>query len=135
MVQRYPSSGKPVELERLPAPPSVLNAVKLMYVGAAVSTVSLVITLADIGGLKTAIKKAKPTWTATQVNQYDRLTWVAVQVGLAFLIALLRPPMSASVITRLTVLTAAPTYMSLTAFRTDGGAGRRSSSTGLPLDG
>ena len=73
MVQRYPSSGKPVELERLPAPPSVLNAVKLMYVGAAVSTVSLVITLADIGGLKTAIKKAKPTWTATQVNQYDRL--------------------------------------------------------------
>ena len=73
MVQRYPSSGKPVELERPPAPPSVVNAVKLMYVGAAVSTVSLVITLADIGGLKTAIKKAKPTWTATQVNQYDRL--------------------------------------------------------------
>jgi hypothetical protein len=73
MVQRYPSSGKPVELERPPAPPSVLNAVKLMYVGAAVSTASLVITLADIGGLKAAIKKAKPTWTATQVNQYDRL--------------------------------------------------------------
>ena len=73
MVQRYPSSGKPVELERPPAPPSVLNAVKLMYVGAAVSTASLVITLADIGGLKTAIKKAKPTWSATQVNQYDRL--------------------------------------------------------------
>jgi hypothetical protein len=73
MVQRYPSSGKPVELERPPAPPSVVNAVKLMYVGAAVSTVSLVITLADIGGLKAAIKKAKPTWTATQVNQYDRL--------------------------------------------------------------
>jgi hypothetical protein len=73
MVQRYPSSGKPVELERPPAPPSVLNAVKLMYVGAAVSTVSLIVSLADIGGLKTAIKKAKPTWTATQVNQYDRL--------------------------------------------------------------
>src|SRR5580692_2256586 len=30
MVQRYPSSGKPVELERLPAPPSVAKAVKLM---------------------------------------------------------------------------------------------------------
>ena len=73
MVQRYPSSGKPVELERPPAPPSVLNAVKLMYVGAAVSTVSLAITLADIGGLKSAIKKAKPSWSATQVNQYDRL--------------------------------------------------------------
>jgi hypothetical protein len=72
MVQRYPSSDKPVELERLPAPPPVMNAVKLMYVGAAVSTVSLVITLADIGGLKAAIKKAQPRWTPAQVNQYDR---------------------------------------------------------------
>jgi hypothetical protein len=72
MVQRYPSSGKPVELERPPAPPSVVNAVKLMYVGAAVSTVSLIISIADIGSLKSAIKKAKPTWTTTQVNQYDR---------------------------------------------------------------
>ena len=72
MVQRYPSSGKPVELERPPAPPSVLNAVKLMYVGAAVSTVSLIISVADIGSLKSAIKKARPTWTTTQVNQYDR---------------------------------------------------------------
>jgi hypothetical protein len=77
MVQRYPSSGKPVEPEQLPAPPPVMNAVKLMYVGAAVSTVSLVITLADIGG-----EKAKPTWTATQVNQYDRfLIIVAVLSG------------------------------------------------------
>lgn len=72
MVQRYPSSGKPVELERPPAPPSVVNAVKLMYVGAAVSTVSLIISVADIGSLKSAIKKARPTWTTTQVNQYDR---------------------------------------------------------------
>ena len=82
MVQRYPSSGKPVELERLPAPPPVMNAVKLMYVGAAVSTVSLIISLADIGGVKTAIKKAKPSWTAAQVNQYDRfLITVAIVSG------------------------------------------------------
>ena len=82
MVQRYPSSGKPVELERPPAPPSVANAVKLMYVGAAVSTVSLIISLADIGAVKTAIKKAKPSWTAAQVNQYDRfLITVAIVSG------------------------------------------------------
>jgi hypothetical protein len=71
MVQRYPSSGKPVELERPPAPPSVANAVKLMYVGAAVSTVSLIISLADISGTKTAIRKARPNLTATQVNQLN----------------------------------------------------------------
>jgi hypothetical protein len=71
MYQPYPSSGKPVEPERPPAPPSVLNAVKLMYAGAAVSTVSLVISLVDISGTKAAIRKARPSLTATQVNQLN----------------------------------------------------------------
>jgi len=71
MYQPYPSSGKPVEPERPPAPPSVLNAVKLMYVGAAVSTVSLVISLIDISGTKDAIRKARPSLTAAQVNQLN----------------------------------------------------------------
>jgi hypothetical protein len=71
MYQPYPSSGKPVEPER-PAPPqSVLNAVKLMYVGAAISTVSLVISLLDIGGTKAAIRRARPTLSTAQVNQLD----------------------------------------------------------------
>ena len=87
MVQRYPSSGQPVELERPPAPPSVMNAVKLMYVGAAVSTVSLIISLADIGGTKTAIRKARPNLTATQVNQLNTfiisLAIVSGVVGIA----------------------------------------------------
>jgi hypothetical protein len=81
MVQRYPSSGKPVELERPPAPPSVANAVKLMYVGAAVTTVSLVISAVDISGTKAAIRKAKPTWTATQVNQFDRFIIITAIVS------------------------------------------------------
>jgi hypothetical protein len=71
MYQPYPSSGKPVEPERPSAPPSVLNAVKLMYAGAAVSTVSLVISLVDISGTKTAIRKARPSLTAAQVNQLN----------------------------------------------------------------
>jgi len=71
MYQPYPSTGKPVEPERGPAPPAVLNAVKLMYVGAAVSTVSLIISLASIGGTKDAIRKARPSLTATQVNQLN----------------------------------------------------------------
>jgi len=87
MVQRYPSSGNSVEPERLPAPPSVVNAVKLMYVGAAVSTVSLIISLADISGTKAAIIKAKPSLTATQVNQLNTfiisLAIVSGLVGIA----------------------------------------------------
>jgi hypothetical protein len=71
MVQPYPSTGKPVEPERPAPPPSVLNAVKLMYAGAAVSTVSLVISLVDISGTKAAIRKARPSLTAAQVNQLN----------------------------------------------------------------
>ena len=71
MYEPYPTSAKPVEPERPPAPPSVLNAVKLMYAGAALSTVSLIISLADISGTKDAIKKAKPSLTAAQVNQLN----------------------------------------------------------------
>jgi hypothetical protein len=69
--QPYPSSGGPVDLERPPAPPSIQNAVKLMYAGAAISAVSLVISLATIGGTKDAIRKARPSLTATQVNQLN----------------------------------------------------------------
>ena len=72
MVQPYPSRGKPpIEAPRPPAPPSVVNAVKLMYTGAAVSTVSLIISLLDIGGTKAAIRAARPNLTATQVNQLN----------------------------------------------------------------
>jgi hypothetical protein len=71
MYQPYPSSGKSVEPQRPPAPASVLNAVKLMYAGAAISTISLIISLADISGTKSAIKKARPNLTATQINQLN----------------------------------------------------------------
>jgi hypothetical protein len=82
MVQRYPSSGQSVELERPPAPQSVLNAVKLMYAGAAVSTVSLIISLTDISGTKAAIKKARPSLTVAQVNQLNTfIITVAVVSG------------------------------------------------------
>ena len=87
MVQRYPSSGNPVEPERLPAPPPVMNAVKLMYVGAAVSTVSLIISLVNISGTKSAIEKARPSLTAAQVNQLNTfiisLAVVSGVVGIA----------------------------------------------------
>ena len=71
MYQPYPSSGKTVEPERPAAPPSVLRAVKLMYIGAAVSTVSLVISLVGISGTKEAIRKARPSLSAAQVNQLN----------------------------------------------------------------
>jgi hypothetical protein len=71
--QPYPSSGAPVEPERGEAPPSIQKAVKLMYAGAAVSTVSLIVSvilpLANIAASKAALKKDHPSLTASQVNQ------------------------------------------------------------------
>ncbi len=71
MYQPYPSSGQPVEPERPAAPTTVQNAVKLMYAGAAVSTVSLIVSLTTLSGTKTAIRKAKPSLTVAQVNQLN----------------------------------------------------------------
>jgi hypothetical protein len=68
MVQPYPSSGKPIEPERPPAPQSVLNAVKLMYAGAAISTASLIASLADIGSIKPALRSEFPKYTASQID-------------------------------------------------------------------
>ena len=83
MYQPYPSSGQNVEPERPPVPDAVQNAVKLMYVGAAVSTVSLIVSLVSISGTKAAIKKARPSLTVTQVNQLDTfIIAVAVISGL-----------------------------------------------------
>jgi FtsH-binding integral membrane protein len=82
--QAYPSSAKPVEPERGQPPPSVLKAVKLMYAGAAVSTVSLIVSvilpLSNIAASKAALKKARPSLTASQVNQAFNLS-----IGIAIL--------------------------------------------------
>ena len=48
MYQPYPSSGQSAEPLRPPAPAPTLTAVKLMYAGAAVSAVELIIGLALI---------------------------------------------------------------------------------------
>jgi hypothetical protein len=71
--QPYPSSGMTVEPEQREAPPSVQKAVKLMYAGAAVSTVSLIVSvilpLASIAATKATLKKDHPNLTVSQVNQ------------------------------------------------------------------
>jgi hypothetical protein len=54
-----------------------------MYGGAAISTVSLIVSLVSISGTKTAIRKAKPSYTVAQVNQLDHfIIAVAVISGL-----------------------------------------------------
>jgi hypothetical protein len=71
MSQLFRSGGQPLAPDRPAAPASIQNAVKLMYAGAVISLVSLVISLTDTSGNKAAIHKARPHLTATQVNQLN----------------------------------------------------------------
>jgi hypothetical protein len=57
MYQPYASTGQPAEPPRPPVPAPVLTAVKLMYAGAAVSTVALILWLAiAIGDVSAAAR-------------------------------------------------------------------------------
>ena len=72
MYQPYPSGGKNmVTPERPPAPPSILKAVRLMYAGAAVSTVSLIVSLVSISSTKSQIYKDRPNLTVSQANHLE----------------------------------------------------------------
>jgi hypothetical protein len=79
---RYPAGAGPAaEPEQPQAPAAVLNAVKLMYVGAAVSIISIIIGLSTSGGLKSAIRKAQPRLTPVQVNNTAATLIVATVIS------------------------------------------------------
>jgi hypothetical protein len=76
--QPYPTSGQPPEPSQRPAAPtSVQTAVKLMYAGAALSLIELVVSLATITSLKSAILKKFPNYTSSQVHSAE----VAIVAG------------------------------------------------------
>jgi len=72
MYQPYPAgNNQGPAIGRPPAPPAVLNAVKLMYAGAVVSAVEIVISLTTIGSLRSAIKTAYPHYTTAHVHSLE----------------------------------------------------------------
>ena len=85
MSQSYPSGGQPAEPLRPPAPAPVRTAVKLMYVAAAVVTVTLIISVALIGDTKAALRKANPGLTAAQVRDLNTLITLAIVSGLVLI--------------------------------------------------
>jgi hypothetical protein len=75
MYQPYPSSGQPAEPLRPPAPAPVLTAVKLMYAGAALWTVTVIIVVALIAGDKAGghVRWDGHTLTAAQLGHLKPL--------------------------------------------------------------
>lgn len=72
-----PDGGLP---ERREPPPSVLNAVKLMWAGAGISLISVIIGLVTIGSLKTAIEQANPDLSSSQVSAVATASVAAVVI-------------------------------------------------------
>jgi hypothetical protein len=69
MYQPYPASNTPLpETQRPPAPASVLNAARVMYVGAATSLLGIAIDVLTVSATKTAIEKRSPALSVSQVN-------------------------------------------------------------------
>ncbi|MEP7024906.1 MAG: hypothetical protein ABJB47_14135 [Actinomycetota bacterium] len=68
MYESYPSGAQMPDPAPLVAPPPVQMAVRLMYIGAALSVAGLIITLVTVGSLKSVILKANPTFTDSQLH-------------------------------------------------------------------
>jgi hypothetical protein len=69
MYQPYPTGGEgPVPQPDAPAPQQVQTAVKLMYAGAALSAIEIILGLVTIGSLRSAIHSAYPNYTDSQIH-------------------------------------------------------------------
>jgi len=81
MYQPYPSPGQMPEPVRPEPPDSVLTAVKLMYAGAIVSALSLIVGVVTIGSLRSALQRANPSYTSSQLH-------TAEVAGVVFIVVL-----------------------------------------------
>ena len=88
MYQPYPSSGQTPESQRPPIPNSVHTAVRLMYAGAGLSFIELVVILATIGSLRHFILTHYPHYTASQVHAAEVAEVVSVVLQSVIAIAL-----------------------------------------------
>jgi len=82
MYESYPSSSPELpEQGRPEAPNSVRNAVRLMYAGAALSAIVVIVTLVSIGSLKANILAHYPHYTATQRHTAEIAAVVTSIIG------------------------------------------------------
>ncbi len=75
--QAYPPEGPGGPPQPAEPPRPVRTAVTLMYVGAALSAVSFILTLVTVGSLRSAVRASAPGLSPAQVN-------AAVTLGLVF---------------------------------------------------
>ena len=73
MYQPYPGGTQLPEPSRPPVPQSVTRAVQIMYVGAVVSLIGIVVDLTTLSSTKSKIQSQHHDWTVTQVNNAEHV--------------------------------------------------------------
>jgi hypothetical protein len=81
MYQPYPQDTHLPETRHLPAPASVLNAVRIMYVGAATSILGIVIDVLTVGATKKAIERRSHHLSVSQINSSQHVLVIAFIIG------------------------------------------------------
>jgi nitric oxide reductase large subunit len=81
MYQPYPTGAQMPVSQRPPVPPSVANAVKVMYVGALTSLLGIVIDVVTVGATKTAIEKRSHNLTMSQITSVQHVLVTSFIIG------------------------------------------------------
>lgn len=88
MYEQYPVADTPQVPQRTEQPPSVRNAVRLMYAGAALEVVAVIVAAVTRGNLKSAILKNHPHYTAAQLHTAEISRTGALIIGALIAIGL-----------------------------------------------
>jgi hypothetical protein len=81
MYQPYPTSGPAPEPARFPPPRPLLNAVKLMYAGAALEVLAVILAIVTVGSLKSALLARHPAYTAVRLHNAEAARTIPLIVG------------------------------------------------------
>ena len=88
MYQQYPTAETPQQPQRTEQPRSVRNAVRLMYAGAALEVIAVIVTLLTQGSLKSSILKSHPDYTAAQLHTAEVARTAVLIIGALIAIGL-----------------------------------------------
>jgi hypothetical protein len=71
-MQPYPSGANTPQPPDPALPPPVQMAIRLMWIGAALSAISAIVAATTVSSLRDTILKVHPSYTAAQVNSAER---------------------------------------------------------------
>jgi uncharacterized membrane protein (UPF0136 family) len=87
MYEPYRTSEPSQQVERVQRPRTVINAIRLMYLGAAIEVVALIAALLTRGSLRASIRRAHPFYTLRQLRNAENVRTGILVIGAVIAIA------------------------------------------------